>query len=100
MATDLFGVIKLAGHRSRDRPKTTDSITTLGFLIQGLWADQKSSMFGVWAVPAAGKPLPKGGALRAPPFGRGFQAAGAALPDPKHRRISGRPKNAALKILM
>ncbi len=33
---------------------------------------------GVWAAPEPGETRPKGGARRAPPFGRGFWAAGAA----------------------
>ncbi len=51
---------------------------TLLFLRHGFWSDRKSFIFGVWAAPAHPNPLPNGGALRAPPFGRVFLAAWAA----------------------
>ncbi len=34
-----------------------------------LGADRTSSILGIWAAPAAGKPLEKGGPLRGPPAG-------------------------------
>ncbi len=51
---------------------------TLGFFMHGFRAGRKSSIFGVWTAPAAGKTLLKGWALLAPSFGRVFPAAGAA----------------------
>ncbi len=53
-------------------------IHTLGFLIHGFWAGQKSSILGVWAALAAPKTIPKGGGLRPLPFGMVCWAAGAA----------------------
>ncbi len=48
--------------------------------------------FRVWAASAAGKPLPKGGALRAPPFGKGCWAAGAAqTPNIDYFRSAQKP---------
>ncbi len=41
---------------------------TLGFLIHDFWAGRKSSIFGVWAAPAAPKTMPKCGGLRPPYF--------------------------------
>jgi hypothetical protein len=55
-------------------------------------------MLGFWDAPAAGKTIPKGVARSAPPFGRGFPAAGAAQ-TPKKSAISGRPRKPELKTL-
>ncbi len=38
---------------------------------------QKSSVYGVWTTPGAPENMPKGGALRAPPFGVVSGALGA-----------------------
>ncbi len=81
-------------------PPTSLHFCTLGFLIHGVWAGRKSSIFGVWAAPAAPKTIPKGGGLRPPPFGMVFGASGAAqTPNIDDSRPAQKPciKNPTVK---
>ncbi len=74
--------------------------------MHGAWAGRTSSILGVWAVPAAGKTLPKGWPLRGPPVERGLRAAGAAKATkicdlrPAQKPCIKNPSVVALKLII
>ncbi len=54
--------------------------------ILNLYKDRTSLISGVWAAPGVRETLPRGGGLRAPPFGRVSGAPGGR-PDPQNERL-------------
>jgi hypothetical protein len=68
-----------------------------GFGIHGFWAGRKSSMFGVWAAPAAGETQKVG---RDVPQLLELVSGQPGPPRPRKSTISGRPRNHVLKTLV
>jgi hypothetical protein len=80
------------------RPPKQRSISDwirLGFLINEFWTGRESSIWEVWAAPAAPKTTPDGGGV-APHLLEWFLGP-PGPPKPQNSTISGRPKNHILK---
>jgi hypothetical protein len=80
------------------RPPKQRSISdwiTLGFLINEFWTGRESSIWEVWAAPAAPKTTPEGGGVAAHLLEWCLGPPGPL--KPQNSTISGRPKKTYIK---
>ncbi len=72
--------------------RVTLSLRKFGFLIHGFWASRKSSIFVIWAAPAAPKTIPTGEGLGPPRF-----SAPPGPPGPQKLTIPGPAQEQCIK---